>query len=90
MERRLTIENNVIIVSQVPLDCVPRLQMKATRIFHLTNIKMVTVWTVYLLCARPFVWTVTDQPPHLINILSGDYFWHCEIQSYGVRDTKLI
>ena len=55
MQRRLSVEDDVVVVVEVPLDGVAHFQMLVRAILQHREIDVATVYPLNVLCTRPFV-----------------------------------
>ena len=89
VEGRLSVENDIVIVFQVSLDLVARLNVLIGAVPQIMKINIVVVRPYNVPRTRPIVRPILHKLPHLIYVLTGDglgdgesesdLYWHSEL-----------
>ena len=90
VQRGLSIENNVVVVAQVTLYHVARLQISISGFLQGTNVEVLTIGSVDELSPRPGVRSIVHESSHLLDVLSGDGLRHSQFKCNLERDTELV
>lgn len=90
MERRLSVEDNIIVVHQVALDGITDFEMLIGPVGKHRQVYVVAVGSLDVLCAGPVVGTSVYEFAETGMVVLGDYFRLGQVHGDLDGDTKLV
>ena len=90
MERGLSVEDDIIVVVQMSLNCVADFQMLISPVLQDGEVNVSTIDSFDVLSAGPVVSTSVNQGLQVLNVVDCDDFRHCEIHRNLNRHSKLV
>jgi len=90
MERGLSVEDDIVVIIQVALDCVANLQMLVRAVLQNSQVNVASVDSLDVLCTGPVVSSAIDQSPQSLLVVLGDDLGHGQVHSDLQRHSELI
>jgi hypothetical protein len=90
MERWLSVENNIITISQLSFDDVAWCNIDIGLVFSMREVDGLSVMSNDPLGTWPFCWSIIHKLLHLFDIFICYVLWNCKVHCDCFRNTKLI
>ena len=90
VEGWLSVEDDIIIVSEMSFNFVAWFKMGIRSVSHLRDVDLSVIVSDDVLSSRPSVRAIAHKHPHVVDVLSCHCLWHCQVQSNSLRDSKLV
>ena len=90
MERRLPVENDIVIILEVPLYLVARLDVLIGAVPQICQVNEMIVRPDDVAGAGPGVRPVFNQLPHIVDVLAGDSLWNSESERHLYGHSELV